>query len=133
MAVSTTCRWEYPREGSADDEFTVNYHPGLLLIWGGNVHVQRVTSAAWRTYLLKYVHKYLVNGPVDPKLPDAADAFGLPSDVPLSTLQTAAATLQVGTVFDVCMQNGCVVSKRCSWLSRMVAISETAGHSSLRE
>jgi hypothetical protein len=39
------------------DRNVVPYHPTVLLLWGGHMNLQRVTNAAWSTYLLKYALK----------------------------------------------------------------------------
>lgn len=35
----------------------VPYHPMVLMTWGAHMNIQRVTSAAWSYYLLKYTLK----------------------------------------------------------------------------
>jgi hypothetical protein len=39
------------------DRNVVPYHPTVLLLWEGHMNLQRVTNAAWSTYLLKYALK----------------------------------------------------------------------------
>jgi hypothetical protein len=45
--------WYYYRPRHIDRN-VVPYHPGLLLLWRGNLNLKIVTAGAWASYLLKY-------------------------------------------------------------------------------
>ncbi len=59
-------RWRYFRPGE-EHRNVVPYHPQLLLIWGADMNLQKVTGNNWSYYVLKYSieMRYLS---LDPKL-----------------------------------------------------------------
>lgn len=86
-----TERWEYPR--GPKDQWIVNYHPATLLLWQANAHMQRLTATAWQQYIFKYVHKAEPHGHMSITCSEA-DAFGLPAEVSVGTLQGFCASVK---------------------------------------
>jgi ATP-dependent DNA helicase PIF1 len=74
-----------------------NTRPGLCLIWGAHVHVQRATSDEWIRYLMKYCMKTELKGHMN-LTADVATAVGLPEEVSLGTLQGCVAALDTHVI-----------------------------------
>ena len=82
-------RWRYPRR-TLSDQFIVNYHPGLLYVWGAHCHLQRASQTVWIKYLMKYLVKVDTHGKCNLTVDNKA-AFGLPEEVSAGVVNAAAA------------------------------------------
>ena len=56
-------RWDYykPR---FEDRNVVPYHASILFLWGAHMNIQRINTAYWSYYLLKYAMKCEPHGPI---------------------------------------------------------------------
>ena len=47
-----------------EDRSIVAYHASLLLMWGAHMNIQKINTAYWSYYLLKYAMKCEPHGPI---------------------------------------------------------------------
>jgi len=87
-----------PEQG---DERVIAYHPGLLLLWGANMNLMRVTGDHMAEYLAKYFSKAEPTGSLVLNGETLASVGLLPADAPAIQKNLAAAHMQLH-IFSSC-------------------------------